>query len=96
MKTVFEIDFINKKIGTETGLVNRENIIEMDQVITVFKSRSFKLHTTRSWDFLGLTVVNAGHTPPPQLAYGSDIVVEIFDTGILFISDSSLIQSAQC
>ncbi|CAA7025388.1 unnamed protein product [Microthlaspi erraticum] len=60
----------------------------MDQVITVFKSKSLKLHTTRSWDFLGLTVDNAGHTPPPQLAYGSDIVVGIFDTGIWPESES--------
>lgn len=66
----------------------------MNQVITVFKSRSLKLHTTRSWDFLGLTVDNAGHTPPPQLAYGSDVIVGIFDTGLVSISGSSLFQSS--
>ncbi|CAD5329112.1 unnamed protein product [Arabidopsis thaliana] len=52
------------------------------------------LHTTRSWDFLGLAVDNARRTPPPQLAYGSDIVVGIFDTGLLFIPDSSLFQGS--
>ncbi|XP_022572653.1 subtilisin-like protease SBT3.18 [Brassica napus] len=66
----------------------------MNQVITVFKSRSLKLHTTRSWDFLGLTVDNTGHTPPPQLAYGSDVIVGIFDTGLFSISISSLFQSS--
>ncbi|VVA95630.1 unnamed protein product [Arabis nemorensis] len=59
------------------------SLAKMDQVITVFKSKSFKLHTTRSWDFLGLTGDNGGRTPPPpQLAYGSDVIVGIFDTGI--------------
>lgn len=50
-----------------------------------------KLHTTRSWDFLGLTVDNGRHTPPPQLAYGSDIVVGIFDTGLLLIPEHFLV-----
>ncbi|CAE6175802.1 unnamed protein product [Arabidopsis arenosa] len=86
-KTGYKID-INKKIRTETGF-NREIIIELNQVITVFKSKSLKLHTTRSWDFLGLAVDNARRTtPPPQLAYGSDIVVGIFDTGIWPESES--------
>ncbi|KAL1202950.1 Subtilisin-like protease SBT3.18 [Cardamine amara subsp. amara] len=64
------------------------SLAKLNQVITVFKSKSLKLHTTRSWDFLGLTVDSAGHTPPPQLAYGSNIVVGIFDTGIWPESES--------
>ncbi|CDY42743.1 BnaA03g47960D [Brassica napus] len=64
------------------------SLAKMNQVITVFKSRSLKLHTTRSWDFLGLTVDNTGHTPPPQLAYGSDVIVGVFDTGIWPESES--------
>uniref|UniRef100_M4DRG9 Uncharacterized protein n=2 Tax=Brassica campestris TaxID=3711 RepID=M4DRG9_BRACM len=70
------------------------SLAKMNQVITVFKSRSLKLHTTRSWDFLGLTVDNTGHTPPPQLAYGSDVIVGVFDTGLFSISISSLFQSS--
>nr|Q9STQ2.2 RecName: Full=Subtilisin-like protease SBT3.18; AltName: Full=Subtilase subfamily 3 member 18; Short=AtSBT3.18; Flags: Precursor [Arabidopsis thaliana] len=64
------------------------SLAKLNQVITVFKSKSLKLHTTRSWDFLGLAVDNARRTPPPQLAYGSDIVVGIFDTGIWPESES--------
>ncbi|XP_019087338.1 PREDICTED: subtilisin-like protease SBT3.18 [Camelina sativa] len=64
------------------------SLAKLDQVITVFKSKSLKLHTTRSWDFLGLTVDNVRRTPPPQLAYGSDIIVGIFDTGIWPESES--------
>ncbi|KAG2263147.1 hypothetical protein Bca52824_070226 [Brassica carinata] len=64
------------------------SLAKMNQVITVFKSKSLKLHTTRSWDFLGLTVDGPGHNPPPQLAYGSDVVVGIFDTGIWPESES--------
>ncbi|EFH45874.1 predicted protein [Arabidopsis lyrata subsp. lyrata] len=65
------------------------SLAKLDQVITVFKSKSLKLHTTRSWDFLGLAVDYPRRTPPPQLAYGSDIVVGIFDTGLLFFPNSS-------
>ncbi|KFK29157.1 hypothetical protein AALP_AA7G096300 [Arabis alpina] len=65
------------------------SLAKMKEVITVFKSKSLKLHTTRSWDFLGLTVDNGRHTPPPpQLAYGSDVIVGIFDTGIWPVSES--------
>ncbi|CAK9174330.1 unnamed protein product [Ilex paraguariensis] len=60
---------------------------EMEGVISVFKSKTLRLHTTRSWDFMGLTL---GYTEvtPLQLAYGDDIIVGIFDTGIWPESDS--------
>ncbi|XP_059628744.1 subtilisin-like protease SBT3.18 isoform X2 [Cornus florida] len=51
-------------------------------VISVFKSKTLQLHTTRSWDFMGLTLDNSGVTTPLQLAHGDDIIVGIFDTGI--------------
>lgn len=55
----------------------------MEEVVSVFQSRTLKLHTTRSWDFLGLTLDNAVNVVSPvQLAYGDDVVVGIFDTGL--------------
>ncbi|KAK9123414.1 hypothetical protein Sjap_013016 [Stephania japonica] len=66
---------------------------KMKQVISIFKSKELHLHTTRSWDFMGLTLdyynnklVQAPalnrEISPLQLAYGHDVVVGIFDTGI--------------
>lgn len=59
----------------------------MDGVVSVFRSRMLQLHTTRSWNFLGLTLPSS-ETIAIQLAYGDDIVVGIFDTGIWPESDS--------
>ncbi|XP_073138163.1 subtilisin-like protease SBT3.18 [Henckelia pumila] len=50
-------------------------------VISVFKSKTMQMHTTRSWDFMGLTLDHSQGTPP-QLAYGDDIIVGVFDSGI--------------
>lgn len=56
----------------------------MGGVISVFKSKTLRLHTTRSWDFMGLTL-NDGELrlAPLQWAYGGDIVIGVFDTGLL-------------
>ncbi|XP_077247327.1 subtilisin-like serine endopeptidase family protein [Tasmannia lanceolata] len=56
-------------------------LANMERVISVFRSKTLRLHTTRSWDFMGLNLDHSGLTPM-QLAYGDDIVVGIFDTGI--------------
>ncbi|CAN0916736.1 Subtilisin-like protease SBT4.15, partial [Linum grandiflorum] len=45
-------------------------------VVSVFPNTMRKLHTTRSWDFLGISQ----HTPRNQLE--SDLIVGMFDTGI--------------
>lgn len=64
-----------------------KNTAEMEEVISVFRSKTLRLHTTRSWDFLGLTLSSSSSTStagtPLQLAYGEDIIVGIFDTGLL-------------
>lgn len=52
----------------------------MEGVISVFRSKTLQLHTTRSWDFVGLTLDN-NEVTPLQLAFGDDIVVGMFDTG---------------
>ena len=54
----------------------------MEEVISIFKSKALKLHTTRSWDFMGLTLGGSESTPM-QLEYGDDVIVGLFDTGIL-------------
>ncbi|BFG33367.1 hypothetical protein CerSpe_196410 [Prunus speciosa] len=67
-------------------------LAKMEEVISVFRSKTLRLHTTRSWDFLGLTLSSSSSTStagtPLQLAYGEDIIVGIFDTGIWPESDS--------
>ncbi|KAJ6714186.1 SUBTILISIN-LIKE PROTEASE SBT3.18 [Salix viminalis] len=60
---------------------------DMKGVISVFRSRVLKLHTTRSWDFIGLTLYSSEVTPL-QLTYGDDVVVGVFDTGIWPESES--------
>ncbi|KAL0436759.1 UNVERIFIED_CONTAM: Subtilisin-like protease SBT3.18 [Sesamum radiatum] len=49
-------------------------------VISVFESKTLQLHTTRSWDFMGLNV-DQHKGFPLQLAYGDDIIVGLFDSG---------------
>ena len=54
----------------------------MDGVVSVFPNQKKELHTTRSWDFLGL---------PKQVdrpTTESDVIIGVFDTGIWPESDS--------
>ncbi|KAE8674989.1 L-ascorbate oxidase-like protein [Hibiscus syriacus] len=62
-------------------------LARMDKVVSVFRSKTLRLHTTRSWDFLGLTL-DETQVIPMQFTYGHDIVVGIFDTGIWPESES--------
>ncbi|KAD7478144.1 hypothetical protein E3N88_01280 [Mikania micrantha] len=58
-------------------------LAEMEQVISVFKSRILRLHTTRSWDFMGLNLIpTADHSNPLQLTHGDNTIVGLFDTGV--------------
>ncbi|KAK8361345.1 hypothetical protein V6Z12_A03G034300 [Gossypium hirsutum] len=59
----------------------------MDRVVSVFRSKTLKLHTTRSWDFLGLTLDETLVTPM-EFTNGQDVVVGIFDTGVWPESES--------
>ncbi|MED6183077.1 hypothetical protein PIB30_034822 [Stylosanthes scabra] len=49
----------------------------MDEVMLVLRNQYRKLHTTRSWDFLGLPL-----TAERRLKFESDIIVGLLDTGI--------------
>lgn len=48
----------------------------MDEVLLVFQNQYRKLHTTRSWDFIGLPL-----SAKRRLKLESDIVVALLDTG---------------
>ncbi|XP_031385869.1 subtilisin-like protease SBT3.18 isoform X2 [Punica granatum] len=62
-------------------------LAKMQGVVSVFESRILELHTTRSWDFMGLTLDN-GRATPMQLAFGADVIVGILDSGIWPESES--------
>ncbi|KAL4578343.1 hypothetical protein LXL04_014464 [Taraxacum kok-saghyz] len=58
-------------------------LARMDRVISVFKSRILRLHTTRSWDFMGLHLDPIGDQETPlQLRHGDNTIVALFDTGV--------------
>ncbi|XP_050369783.1 subtilisin-like protease SBT3.18 isoform X1 [Argentina anserina] len=68
-------------------------LAKMKGVVSVFRSKTLQLHTTRSWDFLGLNLISStsmtsATASPLQLAHGQDIIVGIFDTGIWPESES--------
>ncbi|TKY67080.1 Subtilisin protease SBT5.3 [Spatholobus suberectus] len=61
-------------------------LAEYKSVVSVFESKMNKLHTTHSWDFLGLeTVYNSNHT---ALTTASDVIVGVIDSGIWPESES--------
>lgn len=51
--------------------------VAMDEVLLVFKNQYRKLHTTRSWNFIGLPL-----TAKRRLKLERDIVVALLDTGL--------------
>ncbi|XLU62431.1 hypothetical protein S245_021640 [Arachis hypogaea] len=49
----------------------------MEGVVSVFSSRTLKLHTTRSWDFMGFKEsIHRNKTGE------SDVIIGVIDTGI--------------
>ncbi|CAL0328132.1 unnamed protein product [Lupinus luteus] len=61
----------------------KEKISKMEGVVSVFPSRNLQLHTTRSWDFLGLS-----KSVKRRRAIESDVIVGVLDTGVWPESDS--------
>ncbi|KAF6160423.1 hypothetical protein GIB67_019192 [Kingdonia uniflora] len=49
---------------------------EMEGMVSVLPNTKLKLHTTRSWDFSGLTLSRSNDT------YSGDVIIGMFDTGI--------------
>lgn len=48
-----------------------------NSVLSVFPDKIYSIHTTRSWDFLGLNIDS-----PRNLKLERDVIVGIIDTGI--------------
>ncbi|KAH6823710.1 hypothetical protein C2S53_004446 [Perilla frutescens var. hirtella] len=51
-------------------------------VVSVFKSETLKLHTTRSWDFMGLTLSGGGMAMQQQQLSSDDVIVGVIDSGV--------------
>ncbi|KAL7146056.1 hypothetical protein ABFS83_06G015800 [Erythranthe nasuta] len=56
-------------------------------VVQVFPNRIYKLHTTRSWDYLGLTTYSTTNLLH-DTNQGSDAIIGVFDTGVWPESES--------
>ncbi|KAH9606404.1 hypothetical protein KSS87_004626 [Heliosperma pusillum] len=54
-----------------------ENLRSAKEVVSIFPSRTLQLHTTRSWDFLGVP-----EPTPERLNAESDIIIGVIDSGI--------------
>ncbi|XP_039008005.1 subtilisin-like protease SBT4.14 [Hibiscus syriacus] len=60
-----------------------QKLMELDEVVSVFPNRYHKLHTTKSWDFIGFP-----QTAKRHLKLERDVIVGLLDTGITPQSDS--------
>ncbi|KAH9686066.1 subtilisin-like protease SBT4.4 [Citrus sinensis] len=61
----------------------RQKLASMEGVVSVFPSRTLQLHTTRSWDFMGLN-----QSITRKRSVESDIIVGVIDSGIWPESES--------
>ncbi|KAM7274556.1 hypothetical protein ACFE04_016422 [Oxalis oulophora] len=60
-----------------------ENLSDMEPVLAVYPNQYRKLHTTKSWDFIGLP-----QTAKRNLKVESDVIIGLLDTGITPGSES--------
>ncbi|XP_027350604.1 subtilisin-like protease Glyma18g48580 [Abrus precatorius] len=74
----------NRHINGFAALLEEEeaaDIAKNPDVVSVFLSKEHKLHTTRSWEFLGLRR-NAGNTAWQKGRYGENTIIGTIDTGV--------------
>ncbi|XP_042520487.1 subtilisin-like protease SBT5.4 [Macadamia integrifolia] len=60
-------------------------IAKHPKVISIFPNKGVKLHTTRSWDFLGLRKINGAAQPGSlweKAKFGEDIIIGNLDGGV--------------
>ncbi|KAK7853874.1 subtilisin-like protease SBT4.11 [Quercus suber] len=57
--------------------IEKQRLSNMEGVISVFPSKTLQLHTTRSWDFIGLQ-----ESATRNAQAESDIIIGVLDTGI--------------
>lgn len=55
-------------------------ITDSEEVISVFESKKSKIHSTHSWDFLGVNL--PANNIQRDLNLQSDVIVGVIDTGI--------------
>ncbi|RDX72596.1 Subtilisin-like protease, partial [Mucuna pruriens] len=77
----------NKHINGFAALLEEEEASEIQKnpnVVSVFLSKEHKLHTTRSWDFLGLE--KNGRIPANSIwtkaGFGENVIIANIDTGV--------------
>ncbi|CDY32681.1 BnaA02g07430D [Brassica napus] len=63
----------------------REQVAEMEGVVSVFPNKKLQLQTTASWDFMGL---KEGKNTKRNLAIESDTIIGVIDTGVWPESES--------
>ena len=61
------------------------NSLEMEGVVSVFPNKMLQLHTTQSWDFMGL---KQGKGTKRNPTVESDTIIGVIDTGITPESES--------
>ncbi|XP_057753524.1 subtilisin-like protease Glyma18g48580 [Arachis stenosperma] len=75
----------NKHINGFAALLEEEEaaqIAKNPNVVSVFLSKEYKPHTTRSWEFLGLHRRNGMNTAWQKGRYGENTIIANIDTGV--------------
>ncbi|XLT92184.1 hypothetical protein HN873_013859 [Arachis hypogaea] len=74
----------NKHINGFAAMLEKEeaaHIAKNPSVVSVFLSKEHKLHTTRSWEFLGLNR-NGGNSAWQKGRFGENTIIANIDTGV--------------